>query len=308
MLSQTLLLMSIFSSSIFCVNPVNPESGIHVKANETPIKENQPERLPLEFVIVIPSYNNGVDNGKWIKRNLQSIAQQKTSASMKAYSVNDCSVDDTAIIMDETVKKLKLGSTVQVIHNTKRVGALANIDKTIRDNCKGHEVVVLLDGDDAFNPQALRRLEAEYQDPEVWATYGSFVYYPSGDRGFSQELPLEVWKTRSFRQHDFAFQHLRTFRAELFKRIDQAHLKDKNGNYFEVAWDLAIMLPIAELCTPDDKSGKSHMRYISDILYIYNCNNPISDFRTKRDLQIQTDNYIRSLPPYKPLERLTVAR
>ena len=39
-------------------------------------------------------------------------------------------------------------------------------------------------------------------------------------------------------------------------------------------------------------------------MYIYNYENPISDFRVDRGLQLELEKVIRDIPPYEPLDSL----
>ncbi len=74
------------------------------------------------------------------------------------------------------------------------------------------------------------------------------------------------------------------------KKIKLENLKYEN-KFFPVARDLAMMFPMLEL------SGGRFM-FIPDILYTYNIDTPLNDFKTNLELQIFLDNYIRSLPKY----------
>src|SRR5262245_46091221 len=59
----------------------------------------------LEFVIVVPTYNNI----KWVKRNLDSLIHQKTdgpySFTYSIICVDDCSVDGTSKALDDYAKE-----------------------------------------------------------------------------------------------------------------------------------------------------------------------------------------------------------
>jgi hypothetical protein len=49
-----------------------------------------------------------------------------------------------------------------------------------------------------------------------------------------------------------------------------------------------------------EMAAPNHIRYIDSINYLYNYTNPISD-TNRRELQLATDQYIRSLPRYTSL-------
>ena len=41
--------------------------------------------------------------------------------------------------------------------------------------------------------------------------------------------------------------HLRTFRHDLWLKIEDSDLRDNDGNYYPTTWDLAIMFPMLEM-------------------------------------------------------------
>jgi glycosyltransferase involved in cell wall biosynthesis len=255
----------------------------------------------LEFVIIIPSYNNE----KVAERSLASAVGQKTSLPYHVYYINDASTDKTGTIVDTYIKKHHLESQVTVIHNKTRVGALENIYTTIHSHCEDHQVVALLDGDDFLSPVGLSllRVEQEYKDPATWMTYGQFVYYPDGLLGYCREIPREVFEERKIRHYPFVAQHLRTFKAGLFKKIKKEDLMHQ-GKFFPMTGDMAVMIPLLEMCAPHQKNGKLHAQFIPDIIYIYNNRNPLSDYRIDRELQYYLETIIRGKTPYEPLDNL----
>jgi hypothetical protein len=64
-----------------------------------------------------------------------------------------------------------------------------------------------------------------------------------------------------------------------------------------MACDVAMSLPMIEM-------AGYHHRFIPEILYIYNCQNPISDGYVNAKHQTELANYIRSLPQYSQLPYL----
>ena len=59
-----------------------------------------------------------------------------------------------------------------------------------------------------------------------------------------------------------------------------------------MAWDVAMMLPMLEMCT------EGEIECIRDVMYIYNDRNPEGDDKIDQDLQISTDEKIKSKKPY----------
>lgn len=259
------------------------------------------QKSPLEFVIVVPSYNNE----KYARRNLDSLIHQKTSVPYSIICIDDCSTDKTGALMDDYARKHKLSSSfLKIIHNEKRMGALSNIYTTIHNHCKDHQVVVLVDGDDCLaHNLVLARLEAEYANPELWMTYGQFIFYPSTKWGTTYEITRESLLKKEVRSLVYVAQHLRTFKAGLFKKIKKEDLM-LDGTFFAMNADMATMICMLEMCTPKDENAVSHCTFIPDILYIYNYVNPISDHIIDRSLQLELEKVIRARKPYEPLETL----
>jgi len=73
------------------------------------------------------------------------------------------------------------------------------------------------------------------------------------------------------------------------------------GTFYHMAWDQAIMFPMLEM------SGH-RAKFISEVLYIYNAANPISDCKFDRQLQRRLETIIRMQKPYDRLsERMRVS-
>lgn len=258
--------------------------------------------LSTEFVIVILSYNNE----NYAKGNLKSVCHQKSTKPYQVICINDCSTDKTKDIMEKYVRKHNLESLVMLLHNEKRVGALENLYTAIYDYIPDHKVVVIVDGDDTLSHnEVLLQLEEKYANPDVWMTYGSELTIPLGRTILSGLIPEWVFKERKIREYPFKAQHLRTFKAGLFKKIKKKDLMYE-GTFFTRATDMAVMLPMLEMCAPIHKKAKNHSVFIPEILYIYNAANPINVFRIDGERQSQSDRYIRSLPSYDPLPSLDV--
>ena len=65
------------------------------------------------------------------------------------------------------------------------------------------------------------------------------------------------------------------------------------GKFFNVTWDLAIMFPMLEM------ASDGHIRFIPDVLYIYNADNPLSDIKQQRELQKRLEDVIRKKTRYE---------
>ena len=206
--------------------------------------------------------------------------------------IDDMSTDASV----EIVKKAIEGDsrfTLKV--NKEKKYALQNIVEAIDDfNCKDDDVVILLDGDDWFaSTLTLNKLCEVYEDNLM--TYGSYAFNPGGSRGPEPSgYPREVIKNNLFRKDQWRASHLRTYKYKLWKNLDLEDLKDSKGNYYQMAYDQAIMLPLLEM------AGMAS-RYISEVLYVYNKENPLNVDKIKAQKQFETAQEIRNKKPYSIL-------
>lgn len=237
------------------------------------------------FVIVVPSYNNE----RWCERNVQSILTQHYD-KFRAIIINDASTDRTLEKIQNIVNQSSKKNKITIISNSERKGALANLYSAIH-SCDDDEIVLTLDGDDWFPHEVVvSKLESIYSKEDVWMTYGQYQNYPDGGRGVAQPYAKNIVESNSFRNAVWGASHLRTFYAWLFKSIKKDDLFYK-GNFLPMTWDLAMMFPMLEM------AGR-RSKFLPDILYTYNLENPINDHKVDVRLQQELDHYIRKLPRY----------
>ena len=242
------------------------------------------------MVIIIPSFNNA----RWYKVNLNSVFRQKYTNYRVVY-IDDCSTDDTYELVQKYLHEHQLADRVVLVSNNKNVGALANLYNAIHQ-LTDTTIVVTVDGDDALaNENVLSRVNEAYADPNVWMAYSQFIQWPSMERGWNKACSKESIDMATDR--GLSPSHLRTFYAKLFKQIQLEDLLYE-GEFFTMTWDMAIMLPMIEMARND------HVRFIPEVLYAYNSNNPISDHRKSRLLQQHLDDVIRLKKRYEPLTHL----
>lgn len=247
------------------------------------------------FVVIIPSYNNA----EWCEKNLRSVLEQKYDNYRIIY-IDDCSKDGTGEKVKNFIANSEHKSRFSLIQNEKNRGAMANLYYAIH-SCKNNEIAVILDGDDWLaHENVLNRLNEAYADPNIWLTYGSYVEFPSYKKGScARVIPPRIIKRNKFRDYRWSASHLRSFYAGLFKQIklqDFVH----EGKFFDTTYDLAIMFPMLEM-------AGNRFRLISDVLYVYNRSNPISDDKIRFARQSMLDGHIRALPRYITLAALPAA-
>jgi len=243
------------------------------------------------IIIVIPSYNNQ----RWLEANLNSVLYQDYENYCIIY-VNDCSTDDTGSSVAAYLAAHDHNHRVELINNATRKGALANL-YTVIHRCPDSAIIVTVDGDDQLkHNHVLTVVNNAYHDENVWLTYGQFIQYPRGLIGYCQEIPQYIITHNLYREFTWVTSHVRTFYAGLFKKIAREDLLFE-GDFFDVTWDRAFMLPMLEMAA-------GRIKFISEILYVYNEINPLNDFRVKLARQEYCRDLINKKTKYQPLKAL----
>lgn len=254
--------------------------------------DSLPER-PLPYpekslVVIIPSYNNA----RWVEKNLSSVFKQDYTNYRVIY-IDDCSSDNTFELAQQVVERYHQQWRTTLIHNEKRQGALANLYNAIH-SCKDNEIVLTLDGDDWFaHNYVLNIIGNIYDNSDVWLTYGQYCYCPTGQIGCCAP-PSKVAISGDKRMQHWAFSHLRTFYAWLFKSIKLEDLLYE-GNFYAMTWDQAMMFPMCEMAHP-------RIAYVPYVVYIYNRINPINDDKVNRALQLKLEEHIKAQKPYAKID------
>lgn len=246
-----------------------------------------------KFVVLITSYNNR----DWYRYNLNSVFAQ-TYPYYRVIYVDDCSPDGTGELVQEYIQSRQKTDKVTLIKNAQRRGSLANHYTAIH-MCQDDEIIVCLDGDDWFaDDYVLEYINGMYKDESVWITYGQFCNWPTGQMGWSEEIPQQVVERNAFREYGFVAAQVKTFYAWLAKKIKREDLlvlkDDGTYDFFPIASDVAIMFPMLEM------AGR-HSLFNPKVLCQRNVATPINDFKVNPELQIQTTKFIASKKPYSPL-------
>ncbi len=243
----------------------------------------------IDFKLVVCAYNAM----PWIERCLASIESQ----NHPLYDV--CIIDDASTQegQRELIKSYSERCGWHALYNKKNRGTLANmIDGVKKMSPRDEDVIVVVDGDDWLaNEWVLTKLDRIYREENPLLTYGQHLRYREGTLGCPRPLKPRTLRKRSYRKKGWVFSHLRSFKYGLWKNIRDEDLRGPDGDYFSVTSDLATMFPMAEM------AGK-RIRYIDEVLYIYNDVNPIGDENAKRADQLAMNRYIRSLPKYQVLK------
>lgn len=251
----------------------------------------QVTELPIHFIVIIPSYNNR----SWYQKNLDSVLCQKYT-NYQAIYINDNSTDGTGDLVAKYLKDHDKERKVFLINNTQRVGALANIYRSVQFWPDDH-VMVLLDGDDWLaHEKVLEKLAAAYANKNNWLVYTQFMQLPMNEHGWNRTFTKSEYQSPNI-PRNYSPSHLRTFYAGLFKKINPEDLKHE-GQFYSMTWDMAIMLPMVEM------ASDGHVHFIPEVLYMYNHANPMSDHCVDGKLQRNFCTIIAGKKKYTPLDSL----
>ncbi len=241
-----------------------------------------------QMVIITASYNNA----EWVEKYFNSLAQQTFNDWITVY-IDDCSTDGTFEIMESLVKTHGMEKQFVLMKNKKRLGHLLNQYSAIYA-CTADSIIVILDGDDWLaHEHALQTIHEAYADGTTWLTYGQFWYLKKDKKGFCKPIPPEVIEKNDIRAISWRTSHPRTFYAGLFHQIKFEDLLYE-GYFYPKCADVATMFPMIEM-------AGTHVKFIPDILYIYNDNNPISYHHDPSE-QRKIEAYLKTKERYAPLK------
>lgn len=246
----------------------------------------------INHISIIISTRNAV---KYIDRCIQSALSQDYS-DFEIIFIDAQSTDGTF----EVAKKYEDGTKpIKVFQNEKRKFQGENLRVGTEMSLK-KSICISLDGDDWLKHEnVLARVNAEYVKTDCLMTYGTYEEYPYRDVRFHYHAyPTEVVEHKTFRQHAWLASHLRTWRRELFLKINIDDMKDElTGDYVSFAPDLSFQFPMLEM-------AGSRSRYIPDILYVYNRENENNEAKQNQPEIDRIEKQLRARPPYSTLEKL----
>jgi len=242
----------------------------------------------MRFQIVVPA--GAVE--PWISKCISSVLGQ-TYTNWRMAVILDPQGDNS---YEKAVEASRGDPRIRVIKNDECKLALHNIvdgAKLLSEGDTDEDVLVLLDGDDWLtDSNSLEIVKKYYDHGNTLLTHGD---YKTSDNSPKATLsPYNIGD--NVRSAQWKATHLRTMKMKVWNKIKEEDLKNDKGVFFESAWDLAIMMPAIEI------AGLFNIRYVSEPVYTYNTENPVSDFRKRPDEQGMYEKLIRNRPPYQKVE------
>ena len=206
------------------------------------------------FVFIIP-FRNIKD---YIKPCLDSLLLQNYQ-NWVAILCDDASTDGTC-------DNISNDSRFILRKNKERLTALPNIHNAIiESNLNDEDIICILDGDDfLIRKDAIYIINNLYND-DTLLTYGQYIW-PNGAIGHCKAYTREIYN--ELRKHGHWASQLRTFKYKLYKELlnqdpNLECYKDKNGNFYTITYDVAIMTPLLEM------AGFDRIKFNPEPIYYY---------------------------------------
>lgn len=231
--------------------------------------------MSIHLYILIRSWNSF----QYLQKCLDSVLSQEFDNYTVLY-IDDCS-DYTQSQKNQIRKRLQ---DHKCIFNTERKFALRNAYELIHQYAtKQNAVIVNVDGDDWLaHSQVLKKISNTYtQDPSLQLTYGNcFLYSPgtkehlqlatSNSPYFNKAYSTQTVKQNTYRSEPFLPLHLRTWKADLFKKIPRSAFLRPSGEWIKFNEDQAIFYPLLEM-------AKGKYKVIEEGLSFYNRESQLND-------------------------------
>ena len=201
---------------------------------------------------VTPTYNASFH----LKECYESLKEQ-TNLNWEWVILNDMSNDDTFEIANRIAMSDERERVTVINHDHKKFALKGIYDYLKGFNDFSEQIIAILDGDDALcNENTVDLILKEYNNnPDLDALWTAHSWDING-MNISRDLPENI----NPYQYPWVSSHLKTFKANVFKKIKKENFQDLDGNWFERGYDQALYLPILHLA--------SERKFINEICYL----------------------------------------
>jgi len=254
---------------------------------EIPFPNINKANSTVKFKVIVP----GGPAEKYIDRCMQSILGQK-DVDVEVQVMLDACGDKTP----EIIQKYKSDKVHVNVNREAKLLPIGNIVEGIKKlKIEDNDVIVTVDADDWLaHPNVLKTVATYYvENPHLLLTHGSWQDYPKSGNIFNNSIPyVKAEFDRGIRKGLFHGSHLRTFKYKCFKDIPDHFFKNKDGRYFDSAGDTALMFALLE------SAGFENIKFIPEVLYIYNRETEFNEDKVKNQTQINNLREIMMKSPY----------
>lgn len=264
--------------------------------------------------VIIPFYNPG----DYLDLTINSVLTQDYD-NFDVLFIDDCSTDESynkipacnykndengnpildengeLIIVDKhPILEITKCNKINAWRSSNRMTALPNIHNGIINYSKDpDDIIFILYGDDWLsNKNVLKKINQAYNESDCLITYGS-AKLSDGKKSYSGQYKESDFKY--LRKITQKFTYPITFKRLLYDKFIELDPKceqflDKENKWFNCCSFQAISFPLLEL------AGFNKTKYINEILYIYNVDNPLNSEKSNSDLYFETQELIFNKP------------
>tara|TARA_R100001129_G_scaffold143859_1_gene105009 strand:- start:485 stop:1234 length:750 start_codon:yes stop_codon:yes gene_type:complete len=204
--------------------------------------------------------STGRNAGEHVKSCIESVMSQSIQPR-EHILIDDISDDDTLAHL-EYYKNLK---NLQIVINKERKYRLKNIYETAIDK-NPEDIICIVDSDDWLaRNNALEIIKNAYDsDKKLEYVYSRYAL-THGALGCSREIPNADWDPYN---STWITSHMSTFKAKVIKDIPIENFLDWNNEWFQIATDHALTLPILHKLKTRD-GDYSAVGFIPEVLYMH---------------------------------------
>jgi len=227
---------------------------------------------------------------QYIERCLTSISIQESQSTVKVAICDDASTDGTSELIQKWIESSPF--FVHFVKNTDRKYKLCNLIDLLKSApIQNDDICCFLDGDDSLiGTNVLQTVISKYESTGCWITYGSYRGYQN-DACCCREMTQEEKTKNDYRNMQWIFSHLFTFRYFLWKSIPESYFNFNEEVMYQYTADMIMNIPLLEL------AKSSRIQYISTPLYKYNDISSLNDCKVNSSSQEHVDKQVRLLKP-----------
>lgn len=204
--------------------------------------------------------STGRNASKYVKNCIESVISQSIKPK-RHILIDDISDDDTL----EYLAPYQERENLEIVINEERKYRLKNIYENVIDK-DPEDIICIVDSDDWLaRDNVLETIKNAYESDEKLEYIYSRYALTHGEMGCSAPIPDNNWNPYG---PGWITSHMSTFKAKTIKNIPIDNFLDWNGDWFTIATDHALTLPILYKLRARD-GDYSSVGFIPEVLYMH---------------------------------------
>lgn len=231
-----------------------------ISLQDTYYERNDMEVEDQNFLIVVPV----TAPTEGLERNVSSIASQSYAGSRVEYILLH-EEGNGAEFFGKVVKEKLPKAHIHAVHS---LPELYQSYTSVVSSAPDNTVVIHLDGNDWFaSEEALMQMNAIYRNQDVWLAYPQYITFPTYQKGSAKvHSKKRMMNSRTYRV-PWVNATCKAYYARLFKQYySEKHIPEEF--YLSIS-------SVDEMLTPVAESGRGHVRFISEVLYVHGDKNAL---------------------------------